>query len=80
MERVPEIRVLLVQSAQDGLAILGVDHVVSFTNLVRCFPLVPHHTEKKEFQTLRKNSSAIPASWMVSGHCGMILGQGGVVW
>ena len=38
-----------------------------------------HEPEKKEFQTLKKNSSRIPASWMVSGHCGMILDHGGVV-
>ena len=35
---------------------------------------------EKKIQTPRKNSSSIPGSWMVSGHCGMILGQRGVVW
>ena len=39
-----------------------------------------HEPAKKDFQTPRKISSTIPGSWMVLGHCGMILGQGGVVW
>ena len=54
--------------------------MVRITDLVSCFSLGHHDTEKIKFQILRKNSSAIPISWMVSGHCGMILGQVGVVW
>ena len=54
--------------------------MVSLTNLVSHFSLVHHQPEKKTFQKLIKKSSAIPASWMVPGHCGMIVGQGGVVW
>ena len=39
-----------------------------------------HDTEKKDFQTPRNISSPIPVSWMVLGHCGMILVQAGVAW
>ena len=35
---------------------------------------------EKRFPTPPKISSTIPGSWMVSGHCGMILDQGGVAW
>ena len=35
---------------------------------------------RKKIQQSEKNSSTIPGSWMVSGHCGMILDQGRLVW
>ena len=54
--------------------------MVSFTDLVSRLHRGRHDTAKIKFQTPRKNSSTIPGSWMVFGHCGMILGQGGVVW
>ena len=54
--------------------------MVRITNLVRCLQQAENETEKKDFQPLQKISSTFPGSWMVFGHCGMILGQGGVVW
>ena len=54
--------------------------VASFTDLVSRLHRDLHQPEKKKFQTPRKNSSPIPGSWMVFEHCGMILGQGRVVW
>ena len=50
--------------------------VVRITNLVQS----ENDTEKINFQTLKTISSTIPGSWMVSGHCGMILDQGTAVW
>ena len=35
---------------------------------------------RKKIQPHQKISSTFPGSWMVSDHCGMILGQVGVVW
>ena len=61
-------------------AIRALFDVVRITNLVRCLQRGENEPEKKYFQPLQKKSSTFPGSWMVSGHCGMILGQGGVVW
>ena len=54
--------------------------MVRITDLVSRLQRGHHEPEKIKFQTPRKISSTLPGSWMVSGHCGMILGQGGVVW
>ena len=52
-----------------------VGDMVSFTDLV----FSENIREKIKFRTSRDNSSTIPASWMVPGPRGMILGPGGVM-
>ena len=54
--------------------------MVRITDLVSRLRQGHHDTEKIKFQAPRQKSRPIPGSWMVFGHCGMILGQGGVVW
>ena len=64
----------------DFFGIFSSDDVVRITDLVSRLQREHHEPEKNKFQAPRKKSSTIPGSWMVLGHCGMILGQGGVVW